>query len=43
MDDLRALKRAAAGLLEGVISGRAVYDGRIDPAAAVALLKESAG
>ena len=38
-DDLRALKAAAAGRLEGVISGRAVYDGRIDPAAAAALLK----
>ncbi|MCB2102931.1 MAG: 1-(5-phosphoribosyl)-5-[(5-phosphoribosylamino)methylideneamino]imidazole-4-carboxamide isomerase, partial [Rhodobacterales bacterium] len=38
-DDLRALKTAAAGRLEGVISGRAVYDGTIDPAAAAALLK----
>ena len=43
MDDLRVLKKAAADLLEGVISGRAVYDGRIDPAAAVALFKEAAG
>ena len=42
MDDLRAVRDAGAGLLEGVISGRAVYDGRIDPAAAVALLRESA-
>ena len=40
MDDLQALKKAAADLLEGVISGRAVYDGRIDPAAAMALFKE---
>ena len=39
MDDLRALKDAGGGLLEGVISGRAVYDGRIDPAQATALLK----
>ena len=38
MNDLKALKAAGAGLLEGVISGRAVYDGRIDPGAAVALL-----
>ena len=38
MDDLGAARDAGAGLLEGVISGRAVYDGRIDPAAAVALL-----
>ena len=37
MDDLRALEAAGGGILEGVISGRAVYDGRIDPAAAVAL------
>lgn len=39
MDDLKALKAAGGDLLEGVISGRAVYDGRIDPAAAVALLR----
>ncbi len=39
MDDLKALKRAGGDLLEGVISGRAVYDGRIDPAAAIAALK----
>ncbi len=38
MDDLRALQAAGGDVLEGVISGRAVYDGRIDPAAAVALL-----
>ena len=37
MDDLKALKQDAA-LIEGVISGRAVYDGRIDPSAAVKLL-----
>ncbi len=39
IEDLRALKRAAAGkAIEGVIVGRALYDGRIDPAAARALL-----
>ncbi len=38
MNDLAALKAAGDGLIEGVISGRALYDGRIDPAAAVALL-----
>lgn len=38
MADLAAIKAVADGKLEGVISGRAVYDGRIDPAAAVALL-----
>ena len=40
MIDLQALKDAGGNLLEGVISGRAIYDGRIDPAAATALLKE---
>jgi len=40
MDDVAALKNTGGGVLEGVISGRAVYDGRIDVAAAVALLKE---
>ena len=39
MADLEALKKAGDGLLEGVISGRAVYDGRIDVKAAVALLQ----
>jgi phosphoribosylformimino-5-aminoimidazole carboxamide ribotide isomerase len=38
MDDLAAVKKAGAGLLEGVISGRALYDGRIDLAKAVELL-----
>lgn len=37
-DDLRALKTIAG--LEGVISGRAIYDGRLDVAAAIALLKD---
>jgi phosphoribosylformimino-5-aminoimidazole carboxamide ribotide isomerase len=41
IDDLRALKRAAAGTpIEGVIVGRALYDGRIDPAEALALLTD---
>lgn len=40
LDDLRALKALSGGLLEGVISGRAVYDGAIGVADAVALLKE---
>ncbi len=42
MDDLRAVKAAAADKLEGVISGRAVYDGRIDVADAAALLGAAA-
>ncbi len=43
MDDLAALKAAGDGLIDGAISGRALYDGRIDPAAAVALLAGRAG
>jgi len=42
MADLRAVKAAAGDRLEGVISGRAVYDGRIDVGDAVALLKAAA-
>ncbi len=38
MDDLRALKESGAPL-DGVISGRAVYDGKIDVAEAVGLLR----
>lgn len=38
MDDLRALKESGAPL-NGVISGRAVYDGKIDVAEAVGLLR----
>jgi phosphoribosylformimino-5-aminoimidazole carboxamide ribotide isomerase len=37
--DLRAVKDAASSGIAGVISGRAIYDGRIDLAAAIALLK----
>ena len=38
LDDLAALRDAASGTrIEGVIVGRALYDGRIDPAAALAL------
>jgi len=36
--DLAALKAEEATGIEGVICGRALYDGRIDPAAALALL-----
>ena len=38
MDDLRALKQHGGDVLAGVIAGRAVYDGRVDPAAAQQLL-----
>ncbi|MBI1180727.1 MAG: 1-(5-phosphoribosyl)-5-[(5-phosphoribosylamino)methylideneamino]imidazole-4-carboxamide isomerase [Alphaproteobacteria bacterium] len=39
LDDLRALKASGAPL-EGVISGRALYDGRLDPRAALELLRD---
>ena len=42
MQDLEIALAQGAGKLEGVISGRAVYDGRIDPTKAVALLREAA-
>lgn len=43
LDDLRALKRAAAAQpIAGVIVGRALYDGRVDPAEAMALLASPA-
>ena len=38
LDDLAALKEHEADGIMGVISGRAIYDGRIDPAAALQLL-----
>jgi phosphoribosylformimino-5-aminoimidazole carboxamide ribotide isomerase len=38
LDDLAALRRVAAGTrIEGVIVGRALYDGRVTPSAALAL------
>ena len=41
IDDLATIKMAAGDRLEGVISGRAVYDGHIDVAEATALLARS--
>lgn len=38
--DLAALKAAGGGILAGVICGRALYDGRIDLAAALALFAD---
>ena len=43
LDDLRALQAVAHPNITGVIVGRALYDGRVDPAAALALLDERAG
>lgn len=43
LDDLKLLRSAAArgrGTIEGAISGRALYDGRLDLKAALALMKE---
>ena len=37
--DLEALRAVESAGIEGVICGRALYDGRIEPAAALALLK----
>lgn len=39
LDDVKALLQPRAKKLEGAIAGRALYDGRIDPAEALALLK----
>ena len=38
LKDLEALKARAASGIQGVIIGRALYDGRIDPAAAIRLM-----
>jgi phosphoribosylformimino-5-aminoimidazole carboxamide ribotide isomerase len=38
MDDIRKLMAPEAAILDGAISGRAIYDGRLDPRAALALL-----
>jgi phosphoribosylformimino-5-aminoimidazole carboxamide ribotide isomerase len=40
--DVEALTRPEYRMLEGAITGRALYDGRIDPAAALAVLKAAA-
>jgi phosphoribosylformimino-5-aminoimidazole carboxamide ribotide isomerase len=42
LEDLHAIKARASSGIAGVISGRALYDGRIDLAAALALLKGGA-
>lgn len=39
LDDIRRLTAPDATKLEGAISGRALYDGRIDPAQALAILR----
>jgi phosphoribosylformimino-5-aminoimidazole carboxamide ribotide isomerase len=39
LDDVRALLAPRASRLAGAIAGRALYDGRLDPAAALALIR----
>jgi phosphoribosylformimino-5-aminoimidazole carboxamide ribotide isomerase len=39
LDDIRRMAEPDAAMLEGAITGRALYDGRIDPAAALKILK----
>ena len=41
LDDIRRMTKPDAARLEGAISGRALYDGRIDPAEALAILRDS--
>ncbi|MDH6269296.1 phosphoribosylformimino-5-aminoimidazole carboxamide ribotide isomerase [Rhizobium sp. SG_E_25_P2] len=41
LDDIRRLALPDAAILEGAISGRALYDGRIDPAAALEILSKA--
>jgi phosphoribosylformimino-5-aminoimidazole carboxamide ribotide isomerase len=41
MDDIRRLASPECAILEGAISGRALYDGRIDPGEALAILSAS--
>ncbi|HKZ96318.1 MAG TPA: 1-(5-phosphoribosyl)-5-[(5-phosphoribosylamino)methylideneamino]imidazole-4-carboxamide isomerase [Hyphomicrobiaceae bacterium] len=41
IEDVRALMRPEYAMLEGAISGRALYDGRIDPKEALALLSRT--
>jgi phosphoribosylformimino-5-aminoimidazole carboxamide ribotide isomerase len=43
LDDVRALLQPAAAKLGGAIAGRALYDGRLEPAAALALITAHGG
>lgn len=40
MDDIEALCQPAAAVLDGAITGRALYDGRLDPSAALTRLAQ---
>lgn len=41
IDDVKALLEPRARKLAGAIVGRALYDGRLDPAAALELIKNA--
>jgi phosphoribosylformimino-5-aminoimidazole carboxamide ribotide isomerase len=41
MEDVKALLAPRAGRLAGAIAGRALYDGRLDPQAALALIRSA--
>ncbi|MBV8927357.1 MAG: 1-(5-phosphoribosyl)-5-[(5-phosphoribosylamino)methylideneamino]imidazole-4-carboxamide isomerase [Bradyrhizobium sp.] len=41
IDDVKAMLTPRAKKLEGAIAGRALYDGRLDPAAALALIRSA--
>ncbi len=41
IDDIKALLEPRAKKLEGAIAGRALYDGRLDPAAALKLIRDA--
>jgi phosphoribosylformimino-5-aminoimidazole carboxamide ribotide isomerase len=41
LDDVRELRAPRARRLAGAIAGRALYDGRLDPAAALALIRDA--
>ena len=43
IEDIKALLQPENGKLEGAISGRALYDGRLDPAEALALIATATG
>ncbi len=42
IDDVKRLLEPDCAILEGAISGRAIYDGRLDPVAALALIRKAA-
>ncbi|MGB3447522.1 MAG: 1-(5-phosphoribosyl)-5-[(5-phosphoribosylamino)methylideneamino]imidazole-4-carboxamide isomerase [Xanthobacteraceae bacterium] len=43
IDDIKAMLSPRAQKLAGAIAGRALYDGRVDPAAALALIRNARG